>query len=62
MEHLSGETLEDARKKLTKEKLDNILFNKSKGGSPYVVNPNDFHINEDKLLCVTLFGTSKEIP
>ena len=47
MEHLSGETLEDARKKLTKEKLDNILFNKSKGGSPYVVNPNDSHINED---------------
>ena len=62
MEHLSGETLEDTRKKVIKEKLDNfIMVNKERGGIPILVNPGDYHI-KDGILHVHQFGTSKEIP
>ena len=62
MEHLSGETLEDTRKKVIKEKLDNfIMVNKERGGTPILVNPGDYHI-KDGILHDHPFGTSKEIP
>ena len=61
MEHQSGEILEDTRKKVIKEKLDNfILVNKKRGGTPVLVNPGDYHI-KDGLLYVQRFGTSEEI-
>ena len=61
MEHLSGETLEDTRKKVIKEKLDNfIMVNKERGGTPVIVNPGDYHI-KDEILYVQPFGTSDEI-
>ena len=62
MEHLSGETLEDTRKKVIKEKLGNfIMVNKERGGTPILVNPGDYHIM-DEILYVQPFGTSDEIP
>ena len=39
MKHQSGETLEDTRKKVIKEKVDNFtLVNKKRGGTPVIVN------------------------
>ena len=62
MKHKPGDTLEDARKKITKEKVDNfILFNEKRGGKPVIVNYGDFKI-KDGLLHVQAFGSSKEIP
>ena len=62
MEHQSGETLEDTRKKVIKEKLDNfILVNKKRGGTPVLVNPGTYHI-KDRILHVQPFGTYKETP
>ena len=62
MKHLSGETLEDTRKKVIKEKLDNfITFNKERGGTPITVNPGDYLI-KDGILHVNPFGTFEEIP
>ena len=62
MEHQTGDTLEDTRKKVIKEKLDNFVqFNEKKYGVTAIVNPADFHI-KDNILCVQPFGTSDEIP
>ena len=62
MEHLSGETLEDTRKKVIKEKVDNFaLVNKKRGGTPAIVNYGNFDI-KDEILYVQPFGTSDEIP
>ena len=62
MEHQTGDTLEDKRKKVVKEKLDNfIMVNKERGGTPVIVNQGDYHI-KDKILYVQPFGTSDEIP
>ena len=62
MEHLSGETLEDTRKKVKKEKVDNFtLVNKKRGGTPAIVNYANFGI-KDEILYVQSFGTSDEIP
>ena len=62
VKHKSGDTLEDARKKLIREKVDNfVLFNKEKGGTPAIVNYSDFKI-KDGLLHVQAFSSSKEIP
>ena len=62
MEHLSGETLEDTRKKVIKEKVDNFtLVNKKRGGTPAIVNYGNFGI-KDEILYVQPFGTSDEIP
>ena len=62
MKHQSGDTLEDARKKLIKEKVDNfILFNEKRGGKLVIVNYSDFKI-KDGQLHVQAFGSSREIP
>ena len=62
MKHLSGETLEDTRKKVIKEKVDNFtLVNKKRGGTPAKVNYGNFDI-KDEILYVQPFGTSDEIP
>ena len=62
MEHQTGDTLEDTRKKVIQEKLDNFIqLNEKKYGVTAIVNPADFHI-KDKKLCVQPFGTSDEIP
>ena len=62
MKHQSGDALEDARKKLIKEKVDNfVLFNEKRGGKPVIVNYSEFKI-KDGLLHVQVFGSSREIP
>ena len=50
LSHSTGEDLEDVKTKLIKTKLDNFLeFNKAKGGTPTVVIPSDFVV-EDNIL------------
>ena len=62
MEHLSGETLEDTRKKVIKEKVGSFIqANEREYGMSAIVNPADFLI-KDKKLCVRPFGTSDVIP
>ena len=62
MKHKSGDTLEDARKKLIKkEKVDNfVLFKEKRGGKPVIVNYSEFKI-KNGLLHVQAFGSSRKI-
>ena len=62
MEHLSGETLEDTRKKVIKEKVGSFIqSNEREYGVSAIVNTADFLI-KNKKLCVRPFGTSDVIP
>ena len=62
MKHLTGDTLEDTRKKVIKEKVGNFnLFNKKRGGTPVIIYYENFVI-KDNILYVELFGTSVDFP